>query len=175
MGRKLLNPGALSSSCRSVGPLFPGLDGRPEREEVQDTARPSASPGCAVELCEAETKRIPHMKRIALVAGMVLTLCVGTLSAEARGCWRGGCFWPFWSFGLGWGLGAAYSYPAYRYSYPYTAYGYYYPPPVYTYNPQVSYAQTAPPAPSAQPAPKEPELQVWVPSTPGPGKWVPDP
>ncbi|HWW02912.1 MAG TPA: hypothetical protein VNZ64_24645 [Candidatus Acidoferrum sp.] len=115
------------------------------------------------------------MKRIALVASMALTLCAGTLSAEAHGCWRGGCFWPFWSFGLGWGLGAAYSYPAYRYSYPYPAYSYYYPPPVYAYNPPVSYAPPAPPATPAQPAARELEPQVWVPSSPGPGKWVPDP
>jgi len=113
------------------------------------------------------------MKKMSLVAGVVLALCAGTVNAGAHGCWGGG-FWPFWTFGLGWGLGAAFSYPAYRTTYVYPAYSYYYPPAVstYSYSPPASQPQEAP-APD-QPAPSEPEPQVWVPSSPGPGTWVPE-
>ena len=117
------------------------------------------------------------MKRIGLVTSMALALCAGTVNASANGC----CFWPFWAFGLGIGLGAAvtsaataprYSYPVYTYPYSVPAYSYHEQPPVYAHHAPARPAQTAP-APTATPA--EPERLAWVPSSPGAGRWVPDP
>ena len=112
------------------------------------------------------------MKRIVLVATTGLALCAGTMTAGANGC----CFWPFWAFGLGIGLGAAvtaastpkYVYPVYSYPYAPPAYSYYYPPhPVYTHPASIAPAATAPEL--------DYQAHSWVPSTPGAGRWVPDP
>jgi hypothetical protein len=156
---------------------LPGLDGRRKLAEVNVAARPAAKPGWPVELREAEVERLSIMKRILVVTSMALTLCAGTLNASANGC----CFWPFWAFGLGLGLAAAassaatsptYAYPVYSYPYALPAYSYYSPRPVYTYPAPAAPAQTA--AAAATPEPEH-QVQSWVPSSPGVGKWVPDP
>jgi len=105
------------------------------------------------------------------------------MTAGANGC----CFFPFWAFGLGIGLGAAvtaaasgpkYVYPVYSYPYASPPYGYYYAPrPAYSHPAPAAPAQPAPgQTDPAQTAP-EPDLQAhaWVPSSPGAGRWVPDP
>jgi hypothetical protein len=109
------------------------------------------------------------MRTTGLVLSVAMTLCTGTLSARAHGGCGGGCFyWPFWAFGIG--LAAAYSCQAYSVSRS---------QPVYTYVPPA--CVYSPPAGEAAPAAVAPALQataltaVWVPSTPGTGKWVPDP
>ena len=113
------------------------------------------------------------MKRIGLVLSIGLSLCAGSLNVQAHGCG----FWPFWGFGLGLGVGAALSWPAYSCAYAYPAYTYGYPPyayapPAYAYDPPVAQAPVRTPPP---PAPQPPPPPVWNPSTPGAGHWVPDP
>ena len=120
------------------------------------------------------------MKRIVLLAGTGLALCAGTMTAGANGC----CFWPFWAFGLGIGLGAAVTSAASTPRYVYPVYSYPYAPPAYYYPPHVAYTHPAPATPSqapvaqtaAAPAPAlDHQAQSWVPSSPGAGRWVPDP
>ncbi|HYG35414.1 MAG TPA: hypothetical protein VEC99_11550 [Clostridia bacterium] len=116
------------------------------------------------------------MKTLGLVLGIAATLCTSTLNTQAHGRWHGGGFWPIWGFGLGLGLGTALSYreyPSYYTYYPSYTYTY----PSYAYNPPANPPQPATPPPAATPsaAPAVSQDPTWVPSTPGTGKWVPDP
>src|SRR3974390_1885476 len=123
------------------------------------------------------------MKRLNLVLATALTLSFGSLNTFAHGyCGHGGgCgWWPFWSFGIGLGVGTAIGYSAAP-RYPVYAYPYAYPVQAYTYAPATA-VHTAPASSSyAQPTgnphgtPRAPQMAVWVPHTPGAGKWVPDP
>ena len=113
------------------------------------------------------------MKKIGLTFSLVLTL-----GGNAMACgWC--CFWPSFSIGIGLGgifgcsLGVGpgcYCYcgcgcPAYSCAYSRPAYA-------YSYAPAANYI--APPAAVPGPA-RAPEPSPWVPSTPGAGRWVPDP
>ena len=120
------------------------------------------------------------MKRIGLILGFGMVLCTNAL---AHGHWHG-CFWPGLSLGVGLGPLFSCSFdcscwcpPYYCYASP--SYGYAYAQPSYVYDSTPSYARLVNNAPtlfSAQgngtevSAPRE-----WVPSSPGTGKWVPDP
>lgn len=118
------------------------------------------------------------MKRIALALGAALTLLANPITVNAHG----GCFgfWPFWplAFGTGIALGTA----AYHDSCYYPRYVYAGPP--YAYYPYraapTTYVTTVPgaPAPIVNDMPAPPTSAPaadWVPSSPGPGHWVPDP
>ena len=117
------------------------------------------------------------MKRTALILGIVLTLSGSTSNLRAHG----GCygFWPFWPLAL-FGAGLAVASVASAHSSP----TYVYAPPAYPYGYAYSYAQpqhsyVAPPAQAPAPtsapaAPAHYEISSWVPSSPGPGHWVPD-
>ena len=108
------------------------------------------------------------MKKIVLVLTTALSLWVGSPNAVAHG---GGCgvgFWPFFPFGIGLGIGYSFAACNYGYRYP----GYVYSQPTSYAYPPTTYNQ---PAASAPVASAPPESPVWVPSTPGAGKWVPEP
>lgn len=127
------------------------------------------------------------MKRLSLILAVALTLGTGSMNVRAHGCggwggWHGGCgwggcgWWPLATFGIGLGVGTAVGYasapryPAYSYSYVYPAYAYAPPSSAYVV-PVGSYARQPVNTPVVAPAP---QVAVWVPSTPGAGKWVPD-
>ncbi len=115
------------------------------------------------------------MKKFALTLSLVLALGA---NAMAHGHWHVCGFWP--SFSVGIGLGGVFGcslgtwpgccycgsgYPAYGYAYSQPSYAYAYPPPA-------NYVDS----PAAAPSPaRAPEPSYWVPSTPGAGRWVPDP
>jgi len=120
------------------------------------------------------------MKKIGLILSLVLTFGG---NAMAHGCWCGWGFWPSFSVGLGLGgvfgcslacpcccCSCGYGYPAY--GYPAYSYAYSQPAYAYSYAPAANYVD--PPAAVPGPA-RAPEPSGWVPSTPGAGKWVPDP
>jgi hypothetical protein len=115
------------------------------------------------------------MRKIGLTLGLVLVLGGNAMACRC-------CCWGFWpSFSIGFGLGGLFGcsvglgpgcycgwgcgHPAYSYAYPGPAYPYAYAPPA-TY--------LDPPAAALGPV-KAPEPTPWVPSTPGAGRWVPDP
>jgi len=118
------------------------------------------------------------MKRVALIVGIALTLSGGTGNLRAHG----GCygFWPFWPLAVGAGIAIASIASAHSQASPV----YVYEPPGYPY--ANGYAP-AHPAPGSTPAPQSSvsgnppaessaaDLTAWVPSSPGPGHWVPDP
>jgi hypothetical protein len=114
------------------------------------------------------------MKKIGLALSLVLALGG---NAMAHGCWHCWGFWP--SFSIGIGLGGAFGCSlglcpgCYCYcGCGYPAYSYAYSQPAYAYAPPANYVD--PPAAVPSPA-KGPEPSPWVPSTPGAGRWVPDP
>ncbi|HWX21242.1 MAG TPA: hypothetical protein VN578_15185 [Candidatus Binatia bacterium] len=119
------------------------------------------------------------MKKLSVILTVALTLCTGSVSVRAHGCWGGRGCWPFWSFGIGLGVGtavgcswAAPRYPAYGYAYVYPPAAYTYVPPAAAYPaPASAYVQQ----PLSAPPPMTALASVWVPSTPGVGRWVPDP
>lgn len=123
-----------------------------------------------------ESKKGKIMKKFALSLSLVLAL-----GGNAMAGWH--CGWGFWpSFSVGVGLGGVIGcslgaglgcccycgsgYPAYGYAYSRPSYA-------YAYAPAASYVDP-PPAAIASPA-WAPEPSYWVPSTPGAGRWVPDP
>jgi hypothetical protein len=115
------------------------------------------------------------MKRLRLALSMALMFGASVVNAPACG-WGlhvGLSLPPLFSFGIGFGLGngcGAYScgYPYYRYP------AYAYAAPVYAYSYNSIPAQAPASAAAPLPAPPAPEVS-WTPSTPGAGKWVPDP
>jgi hypothetical protein len=127
------------------------------------------------------------MKKLGILLATALTLSTGSVRVQAHGC--GGCdWWPFAAFGLGLGIGSAVTY-ATTPRYPAYSYTYVYPPPsVPAYAPP-SAPQAAPTSvyarhpvslPAIAHAPQHaiyaPQVAAcWVPSTPGAGRWVPDP
>jgi hypothetical protein len=111
------------------------------------------------------------MKAIRNVCGLALVLCTSGAGFEAHACGVGFSFCvPFLSFGIGLGLGAPCAGPAYGCAYGYPAYTY--AQPAYACAPPASYI---PPVAAAPAAPAVAETPVWMPSTPGPGHWVPNP
>jgi hypothetical protein len=101
------------------------------------------------------------MKKIGLTLSLVLALGG---NAVAHGCCG---FWPSFSIGIGIGavFGCSLGVGPGCYCYcgcGYPAYSCAYPQPAYAYAPPANYFD--PPQPSA-----------WVPSTPGAGRWVPEP
>jgi len=88
------------------------------------------------------------------------------MNARAHGCY-GPCFWPVFPFALGLGLGVAAAAASQSHSYP----AYVYTAPSYSYNPTA----VSDPAPSSGAGNALVNPEVWVPSTSGPGHWVPDP
>ncbi len=123
------------------------------------------------------------MKKAALICSVALCLAMKPVTAEAHGgyYYGGGCSgggWP--AFALGMGLGALFTVPLWAHSDPAPTYYISTPAPVtYTYAapapapaPQAPRVATPPPAPPpAEPAP----TAQWTPSSPGAGRWVPDP
>jgi hypothetical protein len=117
------------------------------------------------------------MKKIGLILSLVLA--IGG-NAMAYCCCNFCGLWPSFSVGIGLGgfgcsLGAG---PCYCYcgcGYPYPAYSYAYSQPACTYGyaPGANYID--PPAAVPGPAARAPEPSPWVPSTPGAGRWVPEP
>jgi hypothetical protein len=121
------------------------------------------------------------MKRTSLILGIALTLSSGTANVRAGGCGGcGGCgLWAFLPLAIGAGLAigsAASAHPAPTYVYV---------PPPYPYGYPYGYPQSHAPAsqqpaqsPSGSTAPAPSSLELasrWVPNSPGPGHWVPDP
>lgn len=103
-------------------------------------------------------------------------LCAGVSTPRAyAGHWhsfggRGCDLWPLFPLGIGLGIGL--SYLDYRASWGYPSYYVYSSPqPVYVSAPP---AVPAPAAPAPAPVPPVVERPAWVPSSPGPGVWVPD-
>ena len=119
------------------------------------------------------------MKRTALTFGIALTLISSTGNVRAHG----GCygFWPFWPLVLGAGIAIASVASAQSHASP----EYVYVPPAYPYAYSYSHAQpqhASTPAADQTPAasttlspPEQNQLSGWVPNSPGPGHWVPDP
>jgi len=117
------------------------------------------------------------VKTVRLVLITALTLCSGTVSTKAHG---GDCWWPAVAFGLGLGINLAASYHA-TYNASVSTSAYSYSPPSYAYHPGRYYvaSASAPAVTRVTPASTETRTVVaptgWVPSAPGPGKWVLDP
>ena len=114
------------------------------------------------------------MKKIGLTLSLVLALGG---NAMACGYWHVWGFWPSFSRGIGLGgvFGCSLSLsPACGcyFGCANPVYSCAYPQPAYAYVPGSSYA--APPLVIPSPA-QPPEPPAWVPSTPGAGRWVPDP
>lgn len=119
------------------------------------------------------------MTRKALVFGIALTLISSTGNVRAHG----GCygFWPFWPLVLGVGIAIASVASAQSHA----STEYVYVPPEYPYAYRSSHAQpqaaSTPaadlnlPASTTSSPPEQNSLSDWVPSSPGPGHWVPDP
>ena len=112
------------------------------------------------------------MKNLRIGLVVVLSLGASALNSQAHG---GGLHFgfglPCLSFGIGFGLGAACTYPVCDYGYGY---------PVYPYlQPSYGYAPVATPTPVVTSAvvdpPASPKPSIWEPRLPGSGKWVPDP
>jgi len=120
---------------------------------------PSGSNGSSL-----QSKKGKIMKKIGLTLSLVLALGG---NAMAHGCWHCWGFWPSFSVGIGLGgvfgcsLGVRPGCSCYC-GCGYPAYSCDYSQPAYAYAPPANYVD--PPQPSA-----------WVPSTPGAGRWVPDP
>ena len=111
------------------------------------------------------------MKTLRVRLGIVAALLGGTVVSQAHGC--GFPFVPFWSFGLGWGLGAA---TAMATAQPYPVYPVYTSPrPDWSYRAEEAPAASQQTAPVQEAAPEPPPSALWFPSTPGAGHWVPDP
>lgn len=106
------------------------------------------------------------MKTLPVILSTALFLGAGPLPTKASGCYYNGCnseaIWPFVTFGVGLGLGVLFSHA----SEPYPSFSteYVYAPPVAA-PPQSIPAETPPPPPKPE----------WIPISPGPGHWVPDP
>ena len=128
------------------------------------------------------------MKKLGILLAISLTLSTGSFRVHAHGC--GGCdWWPFAAFGLGLGIGSAVTYAATTPRYPAYSYTYVYPQPSAPAYAPPSAPQAAPTsvyarrpvsppatAHAPQPAIYAPQVATcWVPSTPGAGRWVPDP
>jgi hypothetical protein len=121
-------------------------------------------------------KKIDSMKKFALVLSMA---CLTAGSALAHGCW-GFCGGPFLSIGIGPCLGFSVGCgPAYAWGCP--ASSYVCRQPYYPYYPAAVYdpVPVRVVAPASMPvyplAPQVASTPTWVPSTPGAGRWVPDP
>jgi hypothetical protein len=105
------------------------------------------------------------MKTNRFVLGFVAALFTSTAALQVQACGlRIGFSLPFFSFGIGLGIGAPCAWPACGYGYPHPASAYY-----------CQAANALPPLADAPSAPVVADPPPWVPATPGPGHWVPDP
>jgi hypothetical protein len=129
------------------------------------------------------------MKTTSLAFSLAFFLCVSALAGVHGGAsvgihsgfgFRGGVGHrhgfqggPRWSFGFGLALWDPFwcGWAGYWAGYP--VYGYPCDPPVYSSGAALNSVLDARTVPAAAPA-KEPEVKVWVPASPGIGKWVAD-